>query len=328
MPDVIRPFQNKRESVFCCKTMSASGIGGHHGLDVWSYVARLGVHMRGAGDDFFAEGDSMCAMRTCQYMTQVDIEEFLHKDYEEFACSVPTCQARFSQLIDSETHYNAKHRHACSQCKKCLPSAHLLDLHLSETHDSYFQLLSAKKPSFQCFLETCLDRFWSPKDRREHCIQIHSFPKNFKFDATSRKSSSTSRHSKASSSSPQEVRKRQPRESSKKQKARPASVFVAPMETDQIDGNLKTLSSTPPTNSRLPRRLSLNSSSNKSPDKESPMKDTTPEVSLRYNWGFKRILKNRCKFPILKRKFNRCLSSFQQLQGAIFFGKNGSTFDS
>ena len=194
--------------------------------------------------------------------------------------------------------------------------------------NSYFQLLSAKKPSFQCFLETCLDRFWSPKDRREHCIQIHSFPKNFKFDATSRKSSSTSRHSKASSSSPQEVRKRQPREPSKKQKARPASVFVAPMETDQIDGNLKTLSSTPPTNSRLPRRLSLNSSSNKSPDKESPMKDTTPEVSLRYNWGFKRILKNRCKFPILKRKFNRCLSSFQQLQGAIFFGKNGSTFDS
>ena len=263
--------------------MSASGIGGHHGLDVWSYVARLGVHMRGAGDDFFAEGDSVCAMRTCQYMTQVDIEEFLHKDYEEFACSVPGCQARFSQLIDSETHYNAKHRHTCSQCKKCLPSPHLLDLHLSENHDSYFQLLAAKKPSFQCFLETCLERFWSPKDRREHCIQIHSFPKNFKFDVSSKKSSST-RNSKASSSSPQEVRKRQPRENSKRQKARPASVFVAamdPMETDDVDGHLKSLG-TPPSKSRLPRRLSLNTSSsnNKSPDKESPMKDTT-DFSLR-----------------------------------------------
>ena len=48
--------------------------GGHHGLDVWSYIARLGVSMKGAGDDFFAEGDAVCAMRTCQYMTQVDIE--------------------------------------------------------------------------------------------------------------------------------------------------------------------------------------------------------------------------------------------------------------
>ena len=35
--------------------------GGHHGLDVWSYIARLGVSMKGAGDDFFAEGDAVCA---------------------------------------------------------------------------------------------------------------------------------------------------------------------------------------------------------------------------------------------------------------------------
>ena len=77
--------------------MSALGgghHGGHGGLDIWSYIARLGVEMRGAGDDFFADGDNVCAMRTCQYMTQVDIEELLHKDFEPFSCQVPGCKVR------------------------------------------------------------------------------------------------------------------------------------------------------------------------------------------------------------------------------------------
>ena len=96
--------------------------------------------MRGAGDDFFAEGDGVCAMRTCQYMTQVDIEELLHDDFTEFSCQAPGCKAKFKQLIDSEAHYNAKHRHSCQECKKNLPSAHLLDLHIAESHDTYFSV--------------------------------------------------------------------------------------------------------------------------------------------------------------------------------------------
>lgn len=34
----------------------------------------------------------------------------------------------------------------CSVCKKKLVSAHLLDLHVSENHDSYFDLQKDKKP--------------------------------------------------------------------------------------------------------------------------------------------------------------------------------------
>ena len=275
--DVIRPFQNTKNrkffEVFERSEMSA-GIGGPHGLDVWSYVARLGVQMRGAGDEFFGEGDRMCGMRTFQYMKIVDTEEFLHKDFEEFACSVPGCKARFSQLIDNETHYNAKHRHTCSECKKQCPSAHFLDLHLSEQHDSYFQLLATKRASFQCFVETCTDKFWCPKDRREHCIQLHSFPTDFKFDISSSKKSN-SRHSKAGSSSPQEVRKRGSKKKNSS-KIRPASVYVAPMETDDIDGiNKITSTTTPNSKSRLPRRLSLNTT--KSPgvnDFSSPTKES------------------------------------------------------
>ena len=80
--------------------MSFGGNGGHrgHGLDIWSYVARLGVEMKGAGDEFFAEGDKICQMRTCQYLTQIDIEELLHKDLKEFSCQVPGCSSTFKQL--------------------------------------------------------------------------------------------------------------------------------------------------------------------------------------------------------------------------------------
>lgn len=36
--------------------------------------------------------------------------------------------------------------YTCSVCKKKLISAHLLDLHVSENHDSYFDIQKLKKP--------------------------------------------------------------------------------------------------------------------------------------------------------------------------------------
>jgi len=45
-----------------------------------------------------------------------------------------------------DSHYNSNHRHICIYCRKLLQSAHLLDLHLSETHDNFFLASSAKKP--------------------------------------------------------------------------------------------------------------------------------------------------------------------------------------
>ena len=127
-------------------------------------------------------------MRTCQYLTQEDEEELLHRDFEEFGCQVPGCKATFSQLIDSEFHYASKHSFACSVCNKSLPSSHLLALHISENHDSFFEVLSQKKPAFECLLETCANapkggpKFWTSEERNKHCIETHQFPKKFKFD--------------------------------------------------------------------------------------------------------------------------------------------------
>lgn len=37
-------------------------------------------------------------------------------------------------------------QYSCSVCRKKLISAHLLDLHVSENHDSYFDIQKLKKP--------------------------------------------------------------------------------------------------------------------------------------------------------------------------------------
>lgn len=61
-------------------------------------------------------------------------------------CNIPNCEQQFDTVFAYESHYNTLHRFLCGQCSKHLPSAHLLDLHLSETHDSFFAVQAEKKP--------------------------------------------------------------------------------------------------------------------------------------------------------------------------------------
>ena len=65
---------------------------------------------------------------------------------DEFMCHVPGCVKVFETLVSFEDHYNTAHRYVCETCHKRLPSPHLLDLHISETHDSYFAALAERKP--------------------------------------------------------------------------------------------------------------------------------------------------------------------------------------
>ena len=152
-------------------------------LDPWAYLARLGVSARRARDPFFVEGDSVCAMRAVTYLTQEDDEAFLHRDHELFPCSEVNCDRTFTQLHDFEAHVAAAHAHQCGHpgCGTTLPSAHLLDLHASEAHDSFFAVVSERKPSFQCFLEKCERKFWNPDERKTHCLDAHDFSRDFKY---------------------------------------------------------------------------------------------------------------------------------------------------
>lgn len=151
-------------------------------FNVWSYLARLGVGVRGPGHESLQEGDRVAGAPGPALLTQLDVEELLHVDYAVFSCQAPGCSQTFSQLLDSETHYNAVHKHCCSVCKKSLPSSHLLELHIQEAHDSFFSVLSERKASYQCFLPTCGSLSWNPQDRHDHAVSVHKFPPDFRFD--------------------------------------------------------------------------------------------------------------------------------------------------
>lgn len=40
-----------------------------------------------------------------------------------------------------EDHYDAAHKHACAECHRSFPNDRLLDLHITERHDPFFQVL-------------------------------------------------------------------------------------------------------------------------------------------------------------------------------------------
>ena len=58
----------------------------------------------------------------------------------------------------------------CESCGASAPSAHLLSLHVSENHDSFFAVASARRAGYECWLERCPKRFWTAEERgRRRC---------------------------------------------------------------------------------------------------------------------------------------------------------------
>ncbi|XP_024937445.1 uncharacterized protein LOC107264343 isoform X2 [Cephus cinctus] len=70
------------------------------------------------------------------------------------------------------------------KCKKSRPNARLLEIHIQENHDSFFKILAERQPMFQCYVSECELKFNNPCERKEHCITVHKFPKNFRYDET------------------------------------------------------------------------------------------------------------------------------------------------
>ena len=69
---------------------------------------------------------------------------------------------------------------------------------LSLIHEPLLQVLSEKKASYSCFLETCDSKYWNADERREHCIKSHGFPANFKFDSRNQKKAKRDQQKKSS----------------------------------------------------------------------------------------------------------------------------------
>ncbi|EFX70982.1 hypothetical protein DAPPUDRAFT_309247 [Daphnia pulex] len=153
--------------------------------NTWERLAQFGVRRRFIDDNFYEPGNKLCQNVLGKKSVVIfDNEDFLHPNIKKFTCHVPGCVKVFDTLVSFEDHYNTNHRFVCDTCHKRLPSPHLLDLHISETHDSYFAALAERKPMFQCFVESCNLRFSAKNERRSHCIEVHKFPPDFRYDSS------------------------------------------------------------------------------------------------------------------------------------------------
>jgi hypothetical protein len=59
-------------------------------------------------------------------------------------CPIVGCGTKLRGLGDLEAHYVSRHTATCSVCARMFPTTRLLNLHVSETHDSFFQAKVAR----------------------------------------------------------------------------------------------------------------------------------------------------------------------------------------
>ncbi|XP_053138898.1 zinc finger protein 511 isoform X2 [Hemicordylus capensis] len=145
----------------------------------------------GARHPFFEEGDVRRHLSLQGLLlTGLDAEEEEEEEAppeppgsgREFLCPAGGCCQALGSLEGLEHHYNLLHREVCSCCRRAFPSAHLLDLHLLEWHDSLFQLMAQKHDMYQCLVESCTEKFKSSQARKTHLVKVHRYPPDFRFD--------------------------------------------------------------------------------------------------------------------------------------------------
>ena len=120
----------------------------------------------------------------------------INNHHQRYHCSFPACNETFDTLNDSQVHYETYHFFQCNECRRCnvasstsssFPNEHLLDLHLQEVHDCYFEIaLEKKKISLSCLLIHCTCKFHSDLERMKHLHDVHGYPKWFRFHSTKR----------------------------------------------------------------------------------------------------------------------------------------------
>ncbi|XP_077520666.1 zinc finger protein 511 lethal (2) k10201 isoform X1 [Amblyomma americanum] len=120
-----------------------------------------------------AEGVDLCARYASSKLTVLDDDcdpDALQRRYGgTLQCSCPRV---FDSVRDFEGHYANRHRLACVQCHTSLPTVHLLELHIAESHDPLFA--AADRLKYQCVVEGCVERFASVSDRKQHAVEVHS----------------------------------------------------------------------------------------------------------------------------------------------------------
>mmetsp|Transcript_8605 Transcript_8605/g.16255 ORF Transcript_8605/g.16255 Transcript_8605/m.16255 type:complete len:347 (-) Transcript_8605:297-1337(-) len=145
-------------------------------------------------DEFFDSGNDLCQKSSSSdmilfftHMMEAAVDDDEQEQNEEnnlrlYDCCVPHCRERFDSIAAQEEHYEKNHIHQCRECNCIFSHEHLLDLHLQETHDAYYQsLLQYNKATYSCLVQTCPETFDTPQQRFHHLQTVHGYPKWFRF---------------------------------------------------------------------------------------------------------------------------------------------------
>ncbi|KDR80796.1 hypothetical protein GALMADRAFT_1107732 [Galerina marginata CBS 339.88] len=119
----------------------------------------------------------------------------LAKSGHPLLCNLPpTCHQHPTPIANTnelERHYATYHAHVCEvdRCGCVFTDARLLELHQTECHDPIAALRKERgEKIFQCHVPApgCGRNFLTPKARRLHLIQAHSYPKEYFFAVTNK----------------------------------------------------------------------------------------------------------------------------------------------
>ncbi|GBG78263.1 hypothetical protein CBR_g26294 [Chara braunii] len=99
-------------------------------------------------------------------------------------CPLAGCKAKLHGVEAFASHYNSVHSAMCCTCRKVFPTTRLLNLHVAESHDAFFQAKVARGyKMYECLVEDCADRFATEAARHQHLVDKHMFPRSFRFNA-------------------------------------------------------------------------------------------------------------------------------------------------
>jgi len=107
---------------------------------------------------------------------------------KQILCRFAGCNQIFTDTPTYESHYNTAHFFACSICNRSFPSSYLLDLHISEMHDTFFAARVERGDlMFRCLVDICEHVFKTSEERKKHVMKIHHYPYNFPYFPDKRK---------------------------------------------------------------------------------------------------------------------------------------------
>lgn len=162
----------------------------------FSLAFRRSARFFKSDDEFFQDGNKFCFSEAKHFIKDEDLEQLSNLIANckvgqlLVPCEVKGCKETFISSEAYELHFQTVHKYNCGVCGRNFPSNFLLDVHITENHDSFFQARRDRGDSvLVCLVESCNTAFKDENDRQRHLVEVHQYPSNFRFNRVKKKHS-------------------------------------------------------------------------------------------------------------------------------------------